>query len=459
MGTGEQSAELDLPAALTALAQAHREADAGDPEACVRALRSVPDGLPLGDRASFLEIVSLVSRCARLMGFDDLVKAADALWLGPDDPQLLYDYGFSCTDHGAPWLAVPALALAVAHAPDGHAIRLELAAALEAEARYTEAVTVLAHDSVLDRWIGRYLLVFNCLMSGDVEGARQWYSRLGKPEEPQHAPLGDRLTAMLTRVQTVTGSSRLDDAPPPSDPLAPLGEKDLRGWHFVLNAGVLTTLSPYGFADGMSGRYAFLNETVEGCRYGLHRLGVVLTAADRRPSAVALLPDRSSRVLGLAAAQLLDLATRQWAPDAAGCLVVAYTLSDLTPELVAGLREAPGQLVFEHATCWTEPPAMAADISTLLAQVVSTPWEAHRRPAPGGGGWVAVPADERPEAELVAELLAAPVSPCAGDGQTPDDSDDVLAAFVTSVAARFGTGRVPRGKMWSPGPVSSSRFR
>jgi hypothetical protein len=55
------------------------------PEGCVRALRSVPDGLPLGDRATFLEIVALVSRCAREMGFDDLVKASEALRAGPDD--------------------------------------------------------------------------------------------------------------------------------------------------------------------------------------------------------------------------------------------------------------------------------------------------------------------------------------------------------------------------------------
>jgi hypothetical protein len=458
MGTGEQPGGLDLHTALTALEQAHREADEGDPEACVRALRAVPDGLPLGDRATFLEIVALVSRCAREMGFDDLTKAADALRVGPDDPHLLYDYGFSCTERGAPWLAVPALALAVAHAPQQHAIRMELVAALEAEARYAEAVTVLAHDCVLDRWIGRYLLVFDCLMSGDVEGARQWYSRLGKPEEPQHATLADRLTGMLTRVQTVTGSSRLDDAPPPADPRAPLGGADLRGWHFVLNGGVLTTLSPFAFDEGMTGRYAFLNETVEGCRYGLHRLAVVLAAADRRPSAVALLPDRSSRVLGLAAAQLLDLPTRDWAPDAEGALVVAYTLSDAAPELLSGLREAPGQLLFEHATCWTEPPAVAADVTTLLAQVVSTPWEAHRRPAPGGGGWVDVPADERPDIELVAELVAAPVGPLTGDGQTPDDSDDVLGGFTGRVAARFGTGRAPRDRVWSPGPVSSSRF-
>lgn len=458
MSTGEQPDGLDLHAALTALEQARRETDAGDPEACVRALRRVPDGLPLGDRQSFLEIVAMVAGAARQMGFDDLTRAADALRVGPDDPHLLYDYGYACTERGAPWLAVPALALAVAHAPEQHAIRMELVAALEAEARYAEAVTALAHESTLDRWIGRYLLVFNCLMSGDVEGSRQWYSRLGKPEEPQQQALADRLTAMLTRLQTVTGTSRLDDAPPSADPRAPLSAVDLRGWHFVLNGAVLTTLSPFGFADGMNGRYAFLNESPDGCHRGLHRLGVALDAAGRRPSSIALLPDRSSRILGLAAATALDLPARDWSADAEGALAVAYTLSGAAPELLAALRDAPGQLVFEHVTCWTEPPTVAPDLSTQLAQLATTPWEAHRRPAPGGGSWVDVPADDRPEAELAAELLATDPTPPAGDGQTPDDSDEALAAFVRQVAARFGTGTTPRDKVWSPGPVPSSRF-
>lgn len=444
--------------ALSALGQAHRQAAAGNPEDCLRTLRQVPDGLPMGDRTTFLEIVGLVGGCARQIGSEGLTRAADALRVGPDDPRLLYDYGFSCVEFGAPWLAVPALALAVAHAPTSVPIRMELVAALEAEARHDEAVSVLATEPVLDRWIGRYLLVFNCLMSGDVEGARQWYSRLGEPEEGQHAAMADRLTGMLARVQALTGSSRPDGTAPSADPLGPLGEQDLRGWHFALNAGVLATLSPFGFAEGMSGRYAFLNETVAGCRHGLHRLSLVLETAGWRPRSVALLADRSSRLLGLAAARLLDLPARDWTEDTGDALVVAYTLTGADNALVSGLRRAPGQLLFEHATCWTETPAVAADVSTLLAQVVSTPWEAHRRPVPGGGGWVDVPADGRPDAELVTELLAAPAEPRPGDGNTPDDSDAALTGFVTRVAPLFATGARPRDRVRSPGPVRSPRF-
>lgn len=450
--------ELDLHAALTALEQARAAAAAGDPAGCVRALRGVPDGLPMGDRASFLDILHLVRDAASAMGFDDLAKAADNARADPDDPHALYGYGYACIERGAPWLAVPALALAVAYIPKAQPIRFELASALEAETRYAEAVTVLADDSVLDLWMGRYLLVFELLMSGDVEGARQWYSRLGKPGEEAHRPLADRLTAMLTRVQTLTGSSRLDDSGHDGDPTRPLGEADLRGWHFALNGGVLTTLSPYGFAEGMTGRYAFLNETAAGLRRGLDRLAVVLVTSGRRPTAVGLLPDRSSRILGLAAATLLDLPARDWRPDDAGSLTVAFTLSELDADTLTALRGAPDQLLVEHATCWTDPPTVAADVTTLLHQVVTAPWEEHRRPAPGGGGWLHETADDRPEEELAVEIVTAPTKTALGDGQTPDDSDAVLADFVRTVAQRWGSGHAPRDKVWSPGPVPSSRF-
>ena len=323
---------------------------------------------------------------------------------------------------------------------------------------------MLAHDSTLDRWIGRYLLVFNCLMSGDVEGARQWYSKLGKPEEPQHAPLAARLTAMLTRVQTLTGSSRLDDAPPPADPRAPLGSQDLRGWHFALNGTVLTTLSPFGFSDGMTGRYAFLNETYAGCHHGLHRLRVALDAAGHRPSAVALLPDRSSRVLGLAAARLLDLPAR---------------------ELDAGRRRRPGGRLhpgrYRYRRRYRYRTRRRAEVRARPAAVRARdlldrpagrrgrrhhsarpggqqPWETHRRPAPGGGGWTTVPADERPDAELVAEVLAASPLPPDGDGQTPDDRRRRADGLRHDRRGAVAHGPTPRDKVWSPGPVRSSRF-
>lgn len=458
-----------LHAALASLEAARTAAAEGDVSGMLHALRAVPDGLPLGDEATFLEITGMIRDAATRMGFDELAASAEAVLQAPDDPHLLYTYGYGCVERGVAFLAVPALSLALARAPEAAAVRMELVSALEAESRNAEAVSVLSHEATLQRWIGRYLLVFNCLMAGDLDGARQWFTRLGKPEEPAHDAMATRLTRMLARAQAVTGTDRLDaghrmDA----DPLAPLGSQDLRGWHFVLNGGVLTTLSPYGFHEGMSGRYAFYNESLAGCRYGLDRLAVALDAGRRVPGAVALLPDRSSRILGLAAAQRLELPTREWTPDQQDVLVIAFTLSGLDPALLGGLRTAGGQLLVEHATCWTDPPPVVPDVTTLLHQVVSAPWEARRRPLPGGGGWEDLPADDRPEAELAAAVLAADPADwtaaaqgaggAASSDPGTDDSDGVLADFVARVAGRWVPDKGPRDRVWSPGPVHSSRF-
>ena len=457
MDGGAAPVGLDLHAALTALELARSAAQDGDPSAAVRALRSVPEGLPLADRATFTDMAAIVETAAHGQGFGDLAAAARAVQQDADDPHLLYDYGFRCVEHGVAWVAIPALALAVARAPQEQAIRMELVSALEAESRHAEAVTLLGHGPTQETWIGRYLLVFNCLMAGDVEGALQWFTQVGKPENASQQALADRLGAMLGRLQALTGSSRLDEAVSIRGPRGQLTGQDLRGWHFVLNGGILTTLSPFGFADGMTGRYAFLNETLAGCRRGLERLSLVLGAAGRRPGAIALLPDRSSRILGLAAAELLGLPTFQWRPDAGDCLVLAFTLSGLDEDVIAGLRAAPEQILVEHATCWTDPPPIAADVSTLLHQVITAPWDAHRRPAPGGGGWVQEPADPRPEAELAAAVTSAAVDYPDGDGQTPADHDGALSEFVVTVARRWAGGQ-PRDRVWSPGPVGSSRF-
>nr|WSX48614.1 hypothetical protein OG409_06435 [Streptomyces sp. NBC_00974] len=62
------------------------------------------------------------------------------------------------------------------------------------------------------------------------------------------------------------------------------------------------TLSPYGYDAGMTGRYAYYGDSHDACRRGLARLRLALDATGRRPASVSLLPGRSDRILGPAAA-------------------------------------------------------------------------------------------------------------------------------------------------------------
>lgn len=142
-------------------------------------------------------------------------------------------------------------------------------------------------------------------------------------------------------------------------------------------------------------------------------------------------------------------------------VVIAYDLNvtaraDGGPETIGQLFErAPGQVLHEHASCWTDPPAVTADSVTLLHQSAVAPWEAGLRQGADGEverGEV----DGRPEKAIAAEIVGADPTPDAGDGETPADPAEKLTDFVSAVSGTWLQG--DRAQLRSPGPVASSRF-
>ncbi|MBE1488459.1 tetratricopeptide repeat protein [Plantactinospora soyae] len=421
------------------LGKAWELVESGDAGAVVQHLRSTVDTIALGDLARLLE------RVAQLVELTDLAAAAARLAQDPDHPQALYDFGYACIERGLAFAAVPALREAVRRVPDADGVLAELVVALEEEHRHAEAVAVLEQrDATLPPWPHRYLLVYNAIMAGDLDRATRHLDRLPAPQDRDWRPAHQRVQLMVGRAGLVGGVGRLD-------------AQDLRGWHFVLTGGVLGSLSPYGFDAGMTGRYAYQQDSFALCRLGLHRLELILDAAGRRPRSVALLPDRSSRILGLAAAQVLGVPAEPFTGARPESVVVAYDLSEVDDGgLLTALRDrAAGQVLFEHATCWTDPPAVSADVSTMLTQVVVAPWGERLRRGPDGGVERGT-ADDRPIEEIAAEILRDAGEPDPGDGATPADPDDALVGFVSAVAGRWLAG--PRDRVRSPGPVRSSRF-
>lgn len=408
----------------------------GDVAGLMRHLRLTAEVIPVGDLAQ------VVGQAAVQAGFDDLAEASSRLAVDPEDPRALFDFGYACIERGAAYLAVPALRVALARAPDAPVILTELATALEDLGRHGEVVALLEErDATLRDWPDRYLLAHNAIMVGDLERAGRHFGRLGEP--------GSEWRPAFERVRDMLGRAELR--------VTPLDHRDLRGWHFVLAGAVLSTLSPFGFDQGMTGRYALFNDSYGLCLAGLHRLRLALDAADLHPTTVALLPDRSSQALGLAAARVLGVPAEPFVPDRPDTVVVGYDLSVFDGEFLSRLRKrTPGQVLYEHATCWTEPPAVTADISTLLRQTGNPPWGAAIRMAADGSA-EQEPADDRSGAELAADILRADPTLDDGDGGTPPDPDQVLTDFVTAIAGRW-PGRGSRDRLRSPGPVPSSRF-
>ncbi len=176
---------------------------------------------------------------------------------------------------------------------------------------------------------------------------------------------------------------------------------------------------------------------------------------------MSLLPDRDSRILGLAAAEVLGLPAEPFVPGRADTVVVAYDLDGLAahdggPELIGELFErAPGQVLHAQACCWTDPPAVTPDSAALLHQSVMAPWGEGLRLG-ADGGVERGPADDRPEAEIAAGITAADPTPDPGDGDGPADGDTEFAAFATAVRGTWLRGE--RARVRSAGPVPGSRF-
>ncbi|WP_329209876.1 hypothetical protein OG257_21775 [Streptomyces sp. NBC_00683] len=424
------------------LAEASDCLDGGDVPGALRRLRQAPS-------APLEEVATVVGRAAEAAGFDDLRKAATALAAHPGRVRALYDYGYACVERGVSYLAIPALREALRLAPGSSGMLRELVSAYEDEGRHRDAVdALLAQEDGLGDWPDRYLLVFNAVLAGDLELARRQHARLSAPADDTWRGAWDRQNRVLERAAT-------------AGPVSPLDHSDLRGWQYVMGGTVLGTLSPHGYDAGMTGRYAWFQDSHDQCLQGLLRLKSVLAAAGVRPRSVSLLPDRGSRILGLAAAGVLGLPAEPFEAGREDTVVIAYDLNDTAgadqgPELLGQLfRRAPGQVLHEHASCWTDPPAVAADSVSLLHQSVVPPWGEVLRLGDDGGAERGE-ADGRPEAEIAAEIVGADPTPDGGDGSAPADPVEKLTDFVSAVRGTWLQG--DRARLRSAGPVGSSRF-
>ncbi|MEY9836762.1 hypothetical protein [Streptacidiphilus sp. EB103A] len=442
------------------LAAAWESLEAGDVPAALRKIRHSADTLPLG------EVALVVERAADSAGFDDLKQASAKLAGEPEDGLSLFEFGYACIERGLSYLAVPAMREVLRQSPDAVAPLRELVAAYETETRHREAADLLlAHEAALVDWPDRYLLVFNALMAGDLELANRQYALLTAPDDARWLPARDRLARMLRRAAAAAPATALD-------------RDDLRGWQFVIGGTVLGTLSPYGFADGMRGRYAWIQDSYGECLRGLRRLRTVLAAAGLQPRSISLLPDRDSRILGLAAAEVFGLPAEPFAAGRQDTVVIAYNLDGVIGEETRAeggealrallLGRAPGQVLHEHASCWTDAPPLTADSVALLYQSLVPPWGARLRQN-GDGQVEQTVVDDRSVEELAAEIVRAepPFDADAGTGDgeaddganddgAPADTDERLSAFVSAVRADWLQGGRP--PMPSTGPVSSSRF-
>lgn len=352
-----------------------------------------------------------------------------------DDPEALYDAAYALYEQKLHDLGATLLARANRLAPGSATIVTELSANLEALLLHPHAARVLRESGLVETDdMCAYLYGYNTLLSGDVEAARPIVARLAGHADAPIAYMGAQLAGMVARADAIRGAAPLDD-------------RDLAGWHLAINGTVLLHLSPYGYEDAMRGRYAYVSDRYRLLREGLERLSHVLSVAQLAPPRVIALPDRSSRIVALAAAQILGVPCEPFAAgDTRPGVVVAYDLDQVQDaEVLAQLHEhRPGQVLFAHASCWTEPFSYAPDVTTYLYQVNVAPWQGGQmRYDEARKSMVKGDPDAAPVEELAARIVAA-----TGEHESVSTKEQ-LAALVT--AARALTGDAAAGLFRSSG--------
>jgi len=371
----------------------------------------------------------------------------------PTEVKQLYRVGYEMIEYGLSDMAATILAYAHHLEPDNATVLNELCSALEREMRYAEArrFLQLAPRLVQHNFLPCYLLAFNSLMCGDLETPRRMLQDLRhlQSQDVSFAQMTERIATLVMRANALGGHT-------------PLDTRDLRGWHLVLTGGLLLHLSPHGFDDAMHGRYAWVQDSYRLCLLGILRVRAVLDTLQIRIPRIWLLPDRNSQILAHATARVLNVPLKPWPTGGsqASGLVVAYDLSQLDGETLVSVRyHRLGQILWSHATCWTEDQPVSADLTTFLYQTNTEPWGEQLTADPERRQTTRRPADERDPTVIATDLTTT-----QPEESLPDDEPGLLA--LTRAAALAGENILAlscedgqRQKQWAGSPVPSNFFR
>lgn len=423
----------------------------GDARFALAELRRVLDVVEQAGRDALVEWLALLERAGGALAGPAFAAAVHGALRDPDAPSALASLGRRLHAEALPRMAATLLGRAHRIAPLDQEILAALTSALAADGQHARACAVLRdapalHGSSLGR---RGVLARHALLAGDLDEPRRCLPELIRSDDPAHRDLARVIGGMLARVDAIASVSALD-------------RRDLRGWHFVVTGGLLLHVSPHGIEAGMNGRYAFVHDSYESCLEGLCRVAAVFAALRRPIKRVLVLGDRSSAILGRAAADVLacPLADGSDLRTAGPGIVIAYDLDGLAPVSREGLRtHRPDQVLYCHGASWTEEPPFAADLLMRLHQFNRAPWDGHTVVDPVTGEWREVPHDDADVATLAARIAAATHDPAA------DTDLKALLTLVEAARAVYGDaaagalrGTGSRRRAWCGSPVPSLRF-
>lgn len=436
-------------------AQVHQDVlqtlEKGDAREALRKMRSALSHTASFTDAELKDAFDVMARILTALEERELSAAFKKAAKKPGDASVLFQLGFELVDRELFSMGAMVLTRLNQLKPGNEEYLCELVFALEGlGANHQARQVLLAPEAsrLRDGFVCSYLLAFNALMCCDLEEPRQRLPRLLKERDPEYAEMAESLAQMMHRVDAIKEASKLD-------------AEDLRGWHYVVNGGVLLHLAPVGM-EVMRGRYAFTQDSDARCLEGIKRLGSVLDTMQLKPPAVFAPQDRPSRILARATSQLLGLPMKDL-PDVGTLepgLLVAYDLSLLDDKQLDGLMwHRPGQLLWVQAAEWTDEPAFCADFTTYLYQTNRTPWEEHMVVDATTRAASTRPERSEPEEQLANAIINASLS---ADALHDLEQVKRLCQAISTLRDDSGAGAFQRKghrrRQRTDSPVKSARF-
>jgi tetratricopeptide (TPR) repeat protein len=366
-------------------------------------------GLPFLDSV-WKDVLSLFHQLILKLGAAKLADTVAALIEDPLHVEFLYNCGYYLYEKGLYDIAATFLLKANEVKPQQEKILSELAINLEWIMANQEIVHILenSNEAVSKSMFLRYLLAYNYIMSNNLEKAKSLIPSIEKSQETDALFYAENLRGMLNRAYLLK-------------PIRSLDHKDLRGWHMLLNGTLLLHLSPFGYEENMYGRYGYIADSYSLLKLGLTRIKSLFNELEIEIPFVISLPDRSSQILSHAASRFLERPLKQWDEVGANLegLYIAYDLDMVNNrETLEELNShKPNQILWVHASCWTNPFPYAPDITTFLYQHNVAPWSEGR-----------MRYDDKTKKVEFSEPNSSPVSEIANmileDSEEPNPVDD-----------------------------------
>lgn len=393
----------------------------------------------------------LAAACLRQMKADDEVKLFEAALAAFDDYRPFFDLGYHFVEAGHDRLAIPMLLRSFYLNPGNSDVGLELAIALCGRFQPDQAREVLLQcDLVSSFWVA-YQYFWASMLCNIRDGAEQFIKESRRQflaEAASHEVRGalyalDKLDEMRLRLQAI-------GAPKPL----------IRDWHFIqYGAAILDYFDDRDGQEGYKvagGRWVYIGVSYQQLSITLTKLKRLMHILGREPRLVLSMPDRDSKIIAQAVANMFKLPLTVIADPAniafeESLLVAANNLNLAGAQIERILKH---QTVFSFNLDWLSQGPNTPDITGIMSQYCVFPWSKDRLVVePGTNNRVSAPEDTRSPEEIAAEF-----------SQEIDDMDPHFAEvldFYKNYAPYLKGGRLGGGKRWrfiTDSPVPGNYF-